>query len=133
MPIPRVEADTQEYWEACNEHRLVVQQCLVCKEFRFGPSPICHACHSFEYESVESAGVGEVYTWTVTHHSVHPATADAVPYNSVVVQLSDCGGAKIISNLIDVDNDEIEAGMRVEVVWQQVSDDITIPRFRPIR
>jgi hypothetical protein len=38
----------------------------------------------------------------------------------------------ITSNLLDVDEDEITAGMRVTVVWDDVSPEWTMPRFRPI-
>ena len=131
MPTPLDDPDTEEFWEACREHRLVVQRCRVCAEFRFAPAPVCFNCRSFEYDWVESEGVGEVYSWTVTHRAIHPATVDAVPYNTVVVRLFDCGGAMITSNLLDVDNDAIEAGMRVQVWWDDISPELSLPRFRP--
>ena len=77
-----------------------------------------------------SQGLGEIYTRTVVHRSVHPATEEAVPYNTVVVRLDDCGSAMITSNLLDVEHDEIEAGMKVSVVWDDVSPEWTLPRFR---
>jgi len=131
MPTPLIDEDTREFWDACREHRLVVQCCRECGHFRFAPAPLCYHCRSFAYDWVESEGIGEVYSWTVTYRPVHPATVDAVPYNTVVVRLFDCGGAMITSNLLDVDNDAIEAGMRVEVSWDDVSPELSLPRFRP--
>jgi uncharacterized protein len=133
MPVPIVDEDTQEFWAACKEHRLVVQRCEDCGAFRFAPSPVCYECRSFRYEWVESAGVGEVYTWTVTYRCYHTAAEGAIPYNVVVVRLGDCGGAMVTSNLLGVDNDRIEPGMRVELVWEDVSSECALPRFRPCR
>ncbi len=131
MPVPAPGPDTREFWEACRQHRLQVQRCAACGRFRFAPAPICHACHSREYEWVVSEGIGEVYTWTITHRPFHPAVADAVPYNTVVVRLHDCGGAMITSNLVGIPNDEIRPGMLVMVDWDDIDDEITLPRFRP--
>ena len=132
MPTPTFDEDTREFWAACLDHRLVVQQCAQCGAYRFAPAPICHACRSFEYRWVESEGIGEVYTWTVTYRAVHPATEHEIPYNTVVVKLLDCGGALITSNLGGVANDDIRAGMRVRVAWDDISPDLALPRFRPL-
>lgn len=132
MATPLADGDTQEFWDACREHRLVVQQCSDCGHFRFAPVPLCFNCRSFSFRWVESQGVGEIYTWTVVHRSVHPATEESVPYNTVVVKLDDCEGAMITSNLLEVDNEDIRAGTKVSVVWDDVTQDCTLPRFRPI-
>ncbi|KAA0241015.1 MAG: OB-fold domain-containing protein [Dehalococcoidia bacterium] len=132
MPLPAIGPDTRDFWEACREHRLVVQRCTGCQSFRFAPAPVCFECHSWDYENVESNGVGEVYTWTITHRAIHPAVAQAVPYNTVVVRLLDCGGAMITSNLVGVANEEIRPGMLVRVEWDEIDSDITLPRFRPL-
>jgi hypothetical protein len=81
---------------------------------------------------MQSQGTGEIHIWTVVYCSVHPATEEAVPYNIVVVKFDDCGGAMIASNLLDVEPDDIRAGMRVCVFWDDVSPDCTLPRFRPL-
>jgi uncharacterized OB-fold protein len=125
-----MEIDTAGYWEGCRAHELRIQRCTRCKTYRHTPAPVCYECHSFEHEYVTSNGVGEVYTYTIIHHAVIPLVAQLVPYNAVVVQLLDCGGAKIMSNLVDVPNDEITIGMRVEVTWDDVSPEISLPRFR---
>ena len=38
---------------------------------------------------------------------------------------------RIISNLVDVNPDELEIGIPVELVWEDMSADLAIPRFRP--
>ena len=132
MPTPLIDSDTRDFWEACKNHRLIVQQCIECGSYRFAPAPLCYSCRSLGFRWVESDGLGEVYTWTVVHRSVHPATEEAVPYNTVVVRLFDCGGAMITSNLLNVENDKIEAGMVVRVTWDDVSDECALARFEPV-
>ncbi len=56
-----------------------------------------------------------------------------MPYNAVIVQLRDCGGVRITSNLVDCSNDEVRIGMPVELVWEDVNDEVTLPRFRHVR
>lgn len=130
MPVPEFEIDTAAFWNACKEHKLKIQRCRRCKAYRHPPSAVCHECHSFEHEYVTSRGIGEVYTFTIIHHATIPLVAGLVPYNAVLVQLLDCGGAKILSNVVDVANERIEIGMLVEVVWDDVSPTVSLPRFR---
>lgn len=132
MPYPQADPDTQEFWDACNQHRLVIQQCTNCKSFRFAPVAICYNCNSWDYENVESEGIGEVFTWTISHLPIHPAVEQAIPFNIVAVKLLDCGGATMTSNLVGVKNEDIKAGMRVKVEWDEVQPGVTLPRFRPI-
>ena len=132
LPLPDLEIDTAPFWEGCKQHRLLVQRCKRCGEYRHPPSPVCHQCHSFEHEYVESVGTGEVFTFTIVRHPVMPQLNDVVPYNVVVVRLLDCGGAKIISNVVGVPNDAIAIGMRVEVIWDNVCPDFALPRFQPV-
>jgi uncharacterized OB-fold protein len=97
------------------------------------PSPVCGNCQSFDYTDEESRGVGEVFTYTIVQQSAHPATSDAVPYNVAVIQLADCGGVKLISNVVDCPPDQLRVGMAVELVWDAIRADLNVPRFRPIR
>ncbi|GAA4551257.1 OB-fold domain-containing protein [Pseudonocardia xishanensis] len=133
MPRPRLDdPDTLPFWAACREHRLVVQQCANCGTYRFAPVPLCYRCRSWDTDWVESAGRGRVYTWTVTHRVIQPATASARPYNTAVIELDDCGGALITSNVLDIDNDRLRPDLAVEVIWDEVAEDLTLPRFRPV-
>ena len=74
-------------------------------------------------------GRGEVYTYTVVHRPI--AAGQQLPYVIAVIALEEAGGVRIISNLVDVDPDQLEIGMPVELVWEDMSADLAIPRFRP--
>jgi uncharacterized OB-fold protein len=130
MPLPLVEALTEPYWTAAREHRLVIQRCTACGTFRHLPHVLCGNCQSPDHDWVESAGRGTVYTYTIVAHPVHDATNDVVPYNVVIVELDDCGGVLVPSNVVDCTPDEVAAGMAVVVEWDDITDEIAIPRFR---
>lgn len=132
MPIPVADALTEPYWSAAHEHRLVIQRCNACGTFRHLPSEVCGNCQAPEHEWVESAGRGTVFTFTIVGHPVHEATATAVPYNVVIVELDDCGGVLVPSNVVDCEPADVVIGMALEVVWDDVNDDVTIPRFRRV-
>jgi hypothetical protein len=38
----------------------------------------------------------------------------------------------MVSNLLDVANDDLETGMRVEVAFVDLDDTLTLPQFRPV-
>ena len=130
MPVPLVEVLTEPFWAAAREGRLVIQHCTDCGTFRHLPHVLCSSCQSSAHDWVESAGRGTVYTYTVVTHPVHDATAAVVPYNVVVVQLDDCGGVLVLSNLVDCAPEDVQVGLRVDAVFEPVTDEITIPRFR---
>lgn len=130
MPRPQVEPLTEPFWAAAREGRLVIQRCTACGTFRHLPHVLCAVCQSRDVEWVESAGRGTVFTYTIVTHPVHPAVVDAVPYDVVIVELDDCGGVLVPGNVVDCPPDEIRAGMAVEVVFDPVTDAISIPRFR---
>jgi len=132
MPVPLVEPLTEPFWSAAREGRLVIQRCTGCGTFRHLPHVLCAVCQSSASDWVASAGRGTVFTYTIVTHPVHAAVVDSVPYAVVVVELDDCGQVLVPSNVVDCPPDEVAVGMPVEVVFERVTDEITIPRFRRI-
>lgn len=129
-PIPEVDPQLAPFFAAAMEHRLVVQRCAECGSHRFPPRELCSGCLSTASTWVEVAGRGEIFTYNVMHQVYHPAFAAEVPYAVVVVRLAE--GPKMISNLVDCPLDEIRIGMPVEVVFEPISDAVTLPKFRRV-
>jgi uncharacterized protein len=73
-------------------------------------------------------GTGTVASFTICYPPVLPAFADRVPYNAVVIELDE--GPFLVSNLVDIENDDIEVGLPVEVTFVDLGDDVTLPQFR---
>ena len=96
---------------------------------RLPPAPVCPECRSAEADWKEISGRGEVFTYTLVHRPI--AADQELPFVIAVIALEDAGGVRMISNLVGVSPDELEIGMAVELVWEDMSSDLAIPRFRP--
>ena len=98
LPIP--DEDSVVFWEGCRRQRLLIQQCDICKHFRFPPSPLCPRCLSSATTWQDDPGTGEVLTFCVYHSAIAgPAWEAEVPYIVAVISLA-YSGVKILSNLI---------------------------------
>jgi uncharacterized OB-fold protein len=129
-PIPSVTPEMRPFFAAAKRHELVVQRCKGCGTHRFPAREICSQCLSEESEWVKVSGQGEVFSFNVMHQIYHPGFADEAPYAVIVVKLAE--GAKMTSNLIGVKPHDIEIGMKVKVVFEDVSDEVTLPKFAPL-
>ena len=125
---PRVDLDNQGFWEAVKQHKLVFQKCKDCGLLVHRPRPMCPRCNSMEREWAPSTGKGVVYSWVnfVYANAAYPGIK--VPYTVVVVEMAE--GVRMISNLYDVKPEEVYVGMPVEVVFDDIADDLTLPKFR---
>ena len=130
-PIPEIDQQLAPFFAAAKEHRLVVQRCAGCGAHRFPPRELCSGCLSTESTWVEVSGRGEIFSYNVMHQIYHPAFAAEVPYAVVVVKLAE--GPKMISNLVDCPVSEIRIGAPVEVVFEPISPEVTLPKFRRAR
>ena len=127
FPLPVPSLDNQYWFDKCKEHVLVLRQCRECKAFSHPPRPNCTNCGSSDLNWVESTGKGTIFTFTVTRQPVRRPLVGRTPWIVVEVELEE--GVHMISNLIDVDCDDLQIGMAVEVVFDQVDDEITLPKF----
>ena len=131
MPMPAANAETVGWWEAAADHRLVVQRCTECGRTRHPPGPVCPRCRSASAEWSPLPGTGTVYTYTVVHQAFIPSLQDRVPYVVIAVELDGADGARMISDLVDTDPDEVTVGLPVEVAWEDMGPELAVPRFRP--
>ena len=128
-PIPAITPEMRPFFEAAKRHELVVQRCAQCGTHRFPAREICSNCLSREAAWVPVSGAGEVFSYNVMHQVYHPGFADQVPYAVVVVKLAE--GAKMNSNLVGIAPHAIRIGMPVRVVFEDISDEVTLPKFTP--
>lgn len=128
-PIPAVTPEMKPFFDAAKHHQLVVQRCTQCGTHRFPAREICSNCLSRLAEWVPVSGNGEVFSYNIMHQVYHPGFADEVPYAVVVIKLQE--GAKITSNLVGVPARETKVGMPVHVVFEDINDEVTLPKFAP--
>jgi hypothetical protein len=117
------------YWEAARRHELVVQRCRGCGTHRFPARDLCSRCLSRETDWTAVAGRGTLFSYAIMHQVYHPWFADRVPYVVAVIELAE--GARVVSNVIDCPLEDVRVGMPVEVVFEDVTSEVTLPKFRP--
>ena len=128
-PVPSVTPQLAPFFEAARKGVLVVQKCDSCGRLRFPPRNLCSHCLSTRSSWTTVSGRGEVFSFNIMHQVYHPAFAAEMPYAVVVVQLEE--GARMVSNLVGVKPQEIKCGMPVEVVFEKLNDEVTLPKFGP--
>jgi uncharacterized OB-fold protein len=129
-PIPQVTPEMAEFFEGAKRGQLMVQKCDDCGVSRFPPHEICTNCLGTRAKWAPVSGRGEVYSFNIMHQVYHPGFVTEVPYAVVVVKLDE--GIKFVSNLVGVKPSEIGSGMPVEVTFEKLSDQVWLPKFRPI-
>ena len=132
-PLPRADDATEPYWEAARRGELAMQRCVPCGHLRFPPRPMCPHCQSFDCSWVRMSGRGSVYSFVVCHPPLLPAFQDQAPLPIVLVELAESPGLRVVGNLRDHPVDAIEIGMPVEVYFEVVTADVTLPQWRPAR
>lgn len=126
--LPAADELTAPYWTAARERRLVIQRCE-CGRLAHPPVASCPRCHSTRLTWSQMSGRGTVYAFTVVHHSVHPATASAIPYVIALVELDE--GPRILTNLRDYDPENVRVGLPVQAIFEDVDETVTLPQFAP--
>ena len=129
-PLPRLNADNRPFWEGCRKHELRFQQCGNCCHVQWPPSSLCPRCHSTDVRWLISKGTGRIFTFAVYHTAYHPGFAPDLPYTTAVVVLDE--GPRLLTNIVDCPPGEVKCDMPVEVVWVDIDDAITLPKFKPL-
>lgn len=127
--LPKIDEESRGYWEALQRHELYFQRCADCRLDRFPTRAVCPQCMSSAVEWVRASGNATVYSYTVTHQNQAPGFRETLPYILAVVQLEE--GPRMMTNLIDVAPDAVTIGMAVAVVFEDVTPEITLAKFRP--
>ncbi|HPJ07961.1 MAG TPA: OB-fold domain-containing protein [Deltaproteobacteria bacterium] len=128
-PLPKINPDNRPFWEGCRGHELRFQKCSDCGHVRWPPSPLCPCCHSTGITWLVSRGMGRVYTFAVYHTAYHPGFAADLPYTVAVVALDE--GPHLLTTIVGCKPDEVRCDMPVEVLWEDVDETISLPRFKP--
>ncbi|HEX2827496.1 MAG TPA: Zn-ribbon domain-containing OB-fold protein [Burkholderiales bacterium] len=128
-PLPAITDENRPFWEGCKQGRLQLQQCGGCGHIRYPISHVCPDCLSYEFAWKPLSGRGVVFSYVVFHQLYNKAFAEDIPYNVALVQLAE--GPRMYSNIVGVDNDAVKIGDPVEVVFDAVTPEVSIPKFRP--
>ena len=131
-PLPVPDVDSRPFWEGCKEHELRGQRCSQCGKFRWPPQGFCPECYSWGFEWVKLGATGTVYTFVVAHYVSVPAFQEDVPYVVAHITLDGTDDrVHLTSNVIGCPWEDVRVGMPVRVVFEDVTPEITLPKFRP--
>ena len=129
-PLPRIDEESRGYWEALARHELYFQRCRDCGTKRFYPRALCPACLSSATEWVRASGRGTIYSFTVTYQNQAPGFREELPYVLAIVELDE--GVRMMTNVVGCAPDAVRVGMAVEVVFEDVTAEVTLAKFRPV-
>ena len=128
-PLPEVTILTDPFWEGTKQHELRLQLCDDCPAYRFTPKDVCPACASVNATWTAVSGAGTVYSYSVVHRGPGPAFQEDAPYIVVLVDLAE--GPRILSHMTECEPDDMKIGMPVNVVFEDVTPEVTLYKFRP--
>lgn len=132
-PVPVPDQWTKPFWDAAKNHSLALQRCQACGHFQHPPYATCLQCMAIDLRFEPVAGGGTIYAYTIMYHTGDKRFASVVPYASIVVELDAAPGALLAGNLLGAPYTEAKVGRRVEVTFERLNDDITLPQFRLAR
>ena len=126
--LPQPTPETQHFWDGTRAGELRLQRCDECALVYFPPRPFCPGCSSRSVNVFRASGRARLYSYVISHR---PAPGFEPPYAIAVVELEE--GPRMMSNLVDTPQtpEALILDMPLEVVFEAVSDDISLPLFRP--
>lgn len=127
--LPRPTPETQPFWDGCRDGKLLLPWCRDCGKPHFYPRALCPFCLSESLDWRAASGRGRLHTYVVNNK---PAKGFTPPYVIAVIELDE--GPRMLSNLITdgpADQAPLHIDMPVEVMFDAVTDAITLPKFRP--
>ncbi len=129
-PVPQPDEASLPFFEGARRGELMIQRCTACQAYLAPGSHVCTECMSSAIEWARASGRGTLHTFGIMHQRYHPGFADVLPYNIAVVELAE--GPRINTNIVGIPNDRLRVNMPVEVTFEQVDEEVTLPKFRPV-
>jgi uncharacterized protein len=127
--LPTIDDLNRPFWDGCRNGVLTLQRCTSCHRLRYPISPVCPHCVGREWTWEPVAGTGTIYTFVVFRHAYNDAWRERVPYAVAIVELDE--GPMLIGDVTGTSPEEISVGLPVQVVFDAVTDEVSIPRFAP--
>jgi len=108
----------------------MLQCCAACGKWSFPVRERCPHCFAAKLEWRQASGRGTLYTFAIMHQVMNPGFAGAVPYNIAQIDLEE--GVRMTSNVVGIPNNALKIGMKLEAIFEDVGQDVSLPKFRPV-
>jgi uncharacterized OB-fold protein len=132
-PLPLVDETSAGFWQAAREGRLAIQRCAHCRRWNHAPTLACPACGSFALGFEAASGRGRLDAWTVLEDAPAPGFRERLPLIVGIVELAEQEGLLMIANIFEAEPAALRLDMPLEVTFERVTTDCTLPQFRPAR
>jgi uncharacterized protein len=127
-PLPVPDPVSQPFWDAAREERLVVQRCQRTGRWQHPPQILCPCCAADDLAFEPVSGRGTVHMLSVMHDPRVRGFEQRVPYTNLWVELEEQELLILVANLVGPG--PVEIGTPVEVAFERITDEITLPQFR---
>jgi uncharacterized OB-fold protein len=132
-PLPIPHGESQLYWDKAKEHELWLRRCKACEKAYFYPRDISPCCFSKDTEWIQASGKATLHTFTIVHRSPYPGFQADAPFVTAIVELGE--GPMMATNIVgfsgEPEPDDLAIGMALKVVFDDVTDEVTLPKFKP--
>jgi uncharacterized OB-fold protein len=128
-PLPEPTATSAPFWQAADRGVLELQYCSACDNFQYYPRAICANCWNEDIQWRRCSGRASVYAFSICHIPLLPSFKGDGSYVVAVVELEE--GVRMTTNIIDCELTDVNIGMDVEAVFERVTDEHTLIKFRP--
>ncbi|GGD05104.1 Zn-ribbon domain-containing OB-fold protein [Pyruvatibacter mobilis] len=127
--LPQPTPETAHFWEGAKAGELRIQRCSSCETAYFPPRPFCPACGSRDVQVEKASGRATLYSYVINHRP-RPDFGEE-PHSIAVVQLEE--GPRMMTNIVGCPQtpEALELDMALEVTFEDKSDDIALPKFKP--
>lgn len=129
-PLPVPSPESQPFWDGARAHRLTIPNCSACGNCWFPPSTLCPGCGSADHGWIDASGRGRVHSFVTYHRLYHPGWEGEIPYVVAIVELEE--GARLYANIVDIPVDDVRCDMAVEAIFDDVTEEVTLVKFRPV-
>jgi len=130
-PLPAITTLNGPYWDGLKRRELKMPKCHDCGKIWYPPSPFCPSCWSRSFAWQQLSGRGKVNSWVIFYQAYFSSYKDDIPYNVAEVELEE--GPHLLTNLVGIANEDISVGMPVEIVYDDVTEDVTLAKFKPAK
>ena len=102
-------------------YNLIGSKCVHCGEVFFPMRAICPKCRSRgKIEDIKFTGNGKIHSYSVIHTPTDEFK-NISPYAVAIIELEE--GAKITSQIVDCNVENIEIGQEVELVFRKIREE----------
>jgi uncharacterized OB-fold protein len=128
-PLPVLDPISKPFWALAAQGRFGLQVCTKCKDAHYPGTPVCPNCLSSDQRWEAVSGRGQLLSWATFHRAYWKGFEPDLPFTVGLIRLDE--GPLFVCTLVEFEADKLRLDLPVEAVFEKVTDEITLPRFRP--